>query len=125
MPLPTILQRLDELQDRLNRDPEFRLAARHWDGSLALDLGVRMLMFTLADGKVTRVEYTMEPIAEVRIGGPLEGWEKMLSELPPPFYTDIVPAVRFHNFSFHGDRATIFAYHPAIRRLIDVVREAQ
>jgi hypothetical protein len=42
--------------------------------------------------------------------------------VPPPFYQDVASAVLRHGFTLGGDVESFFAYHGALRRVIDVMR---
>ena len=111
--------------DAVNADPEFALAARYWNGSFRLGLGAEeAYIFRVRDGRIVDVNRhpTVFDDWDFEIAGPAEGWRQMLSPTPPPFYQDVASAVFRHGFTLGGDVATFFAYHAALRRLIDVLR---
>jgi len=113
------------LLDAINSDPEFQLAARYWNGSFRLGMGPdEAYVFRIRDGRV--VDVNRQPTTfdawDFEIGGPADGWKQLLSDVPPPFYQDVASAVLRHGFTLGGDVESFFAYHGALRRLIDVMR---
>ena len=52
-------------------------------------------------------------------------WEKLLAPTPQPFYQDVFGAALHHPVSLGGDFETLYAYYPAIRRVIELLREAR
>ncbi len=113
------------LRAALNADPEFRLAARLWTTRLVLRMGERRYLLEIRDGEVREVvdEVTIFDPWEIELAGPEEGWEKLLQLIPPPFYQDVFPAILHHGFTMGGDLESLFAYYPAVRRMLDVVRD--
>ena len=122
--LPAVLADPAGLTERLNNDPEFRIGARYWDCRLRLDLGSRSVGVVITGGSVAEVDLGPQGTWDVVITGPEEGWAKLFSPVPPPFYTDVFPAMKYHGFSITGDLASLVAYHPAMRRMMDTIRES-
>ncbi len=111
----------ERLAQRCRNDGEFGLAARYWDGSLVLDLDGELLEFRLADGRISGAESPAEgPLVTIR--APKDVWDRMLADVPPPLYNDIIPAARF-GLRIEGEMETFWQYYPAIRRLVDLLRE--
>jgi hypothetical protein len=110
---------------RLNDDPEFRLCARHWNGSVHLHVGEKLWVLRIAAGQVTELGSGEGPLAprDIEVSAPEEAWRTFLQAVPPPFYQDLVAASIHHEFAIGGDMETLFAYYPAIRRMFDVLRE--
>ena len=101
------------LLDAINSDPEFQLAARYWNGSFRLGMGPdEAYVFRIRDGRVVDVNRQPTPFDawDFEIGGPADGWRQLLS------------AVLRHGFTLGGDVESFFAYHGALRRVIDVMR---
>lgn len=116
------------LLQAVNADPEFRLAARFWNGSFKLSMGAEeAYVFRVRDGELAHVnrQPTVFDAWNFEIGGPSEGWTEMLSPMPRPFYQDVVSAVFRHGFKLGGDIESFMAYHAALRRVIAVLRRAQ
>jgi hypothetical protein len=112
-----------ELRDALNGDPEFRLAARYWNGALEFRIGTRRCVVNLAEGEVTEVgEEVRGPAAPVVISAPEEDWAKLLELAPRPFYQDFHAASAHHGFRLGGDVETLWAYYAAVRRSADILR---
>jgi hypothetical protein len=112
------------LQEALNGDPEFRLAARYWNSRIKLAVGEQPYFVTVVDGVVvdaTDVATGFDPYT-IEIGGPVETWEEILAEVPRPFYQDFWSAFFRHGFTLGGDLELLYAYYGAIRRMADILR---
>ena len=108
----------------VNRDPEFAVACRYFNGSLKLDMGDDPILLTFRDGKLARLsEATLFDSADVAIKGSVEGWQEFLQPTPKPFFHDMFAAVVREGFEWSGDLVTFFAYYGAFRRMFDVMRE--
>ena len=113
------------LLEAINSDPEFRLAARYWNGSFRLGMAPdEAYVFRIRDGRAVDVNRQPTPFDawDFEIGGPADGWKQLLSAVPPPFYQDVASAVLRQGFTLGGDVESFFAYHGALRRVIDVMR---
>jgi hypothetical protein len=116
-----------KLLDAINADPEFRLAARFWNGSFRLSMGAEeAYVFRVRDGQI--VDLNLRPTVfdawDFEIQGPKAGWTEILAKVPRPFYQDPASAVFRHGFTLGGDVESFFAYHAALRRVIAVLRDA-
>jgi hypothetical protein len=115
----------DDLQRALNQDPEFRLQARYWDGSLRFEFGDDIFWLRLKDGEVKSVETKGDAkpgIGDVVVSAPVSDWGEMLQPIPRPFYQDFYPALTHHSFKVEGDPDYIWPYYAAIRRSGQVLR---
>ncbi len=113
------------LLEAINADPEFTLAARFWNGSFRLGMGAEeAYVFRVRDGRVVHVNRQPTPFDawDFEVAGPADGWNEVLARVPKPFYQDVVPALFRHGFSLGGDLESFFAYHGALRRVLDVMR---
>ena len=112
------------LAERL-ADGELALAARFWDGALHFDVGGARTALHFAPGKPPRLE--LAPAApgprDVSISAVRGEWQRLLAALPAPFYQDVYGAALHHPVSIGGDVETLYAYYPAIRRVIELLRE--
>lgn len=106
------------IAERCAADGEFRLAARHWDGALSIGLGDERFQFQLANGQLT----AEAGAPDLTISAPESVWQHILSPVPPPFFNDIMPARAF-GLSLAGDLEMFAQYYPAIRRMVDIMRE--
>jgi hypothetical protein len=114
---------LSRLPDAANNDGEFQLAARLWDGEVVLVSGEDAVRLCIESGRVTdAAAAASDASAQIRIVGPPEGWEKMLQRVPPPFYQDLFGAA-WHGFQVNGAIEDVGPYYPALRRLIELLRE--
>lgn len=114
----------EELREALNADPEFQLSARYWNGRVKLDFGDRVYIMSVHDGVVESIEEepTMYDPADLSISASSEGWDKLLAEMPRPFYQDMYSASVHHDFEIEGDLEQFFAYHAALRRMTQIMR---
>jgi hypothetical protein len=113
-----------ELRELTNADDEFRLSARLWNGRVKVLFGDDAYVLVLHDGQIEEVvdapdEY--QPY-DILITGGDEDWEKLLAQVPEPFYQDLYSASVHHGMSFGGDLEQFFAYHAAIRRMTQIMR---
>ena len=114
------------LPERTNADPEFRLAARHWTATLRLDVGDDSHALEIEDGEVKRIA-AGDPSndADVFIGASVAEWEELLAEIPRPFYQDLTAAMIHHGIRLPHDQERYAAYYPAMRRLVQILRDAR
>jgi hypothetical protein len=114
------------LADRVNADGEFQLAARFWDATLRLDVGPESQRLRLEGGALREVS-PCAPDAEcdVFISAPAGEWERLLEPTPRPFYQDLLAAQAHHGIELNPDLLDFAAYYPALRRLVEILREAR
>jgi hypothetical protein len=109
----------------VNDDPEFRLAARFWNGSFRFGMGAEeAYVFRVRDGRLVDVNLapTVFDAWDFEVAGPADGWREVLAREPRPFYQDVASAILRHGFTLGGDVESFFAYHAALRRVLDVLR---
>lgn len=116
---------MQRFREVANEDPEFSIAARYWSSSLKLGMGDAGHLLTIQDGKITVIEPVpaQSDVGDIRISGPAEDWGKILEPVPPPFYQDIFAATVYHGLAYEGDLELMFAYYPALRRMVEIMRE--
>jgi len=116
----------DSVAQRLDSDGEFRLAARNWTATLRLDVGDQSHAIRLQDGRVESVSACPGASdCDVFITASRETWEQMLQAVPRPFYQDLLAAAAHHGVALNADLLDIAAYYPALRRLVEILREAR
>lgn len=115
-----------ELADWCAGDAEFGLLARYWTGSLQLRSGEETVWLRLSEGVPTAAS---GPVADgpaesrhLGVAAPTEVWSSLFEETPPPYLNDVMPAQAF-GLSFEGEPETLWQYYPALRRLIELVRQ--
>jgi hypothetical protein len=114
------------LAQRLNADGEFRLAARHWTATLRFDVADESHAIRREGGQVTGVTAcTATRACDVFITAPRDTWEQMLQPVPRPFYQDLLAAAAHHSLLLNTDWLDIAAYYPALRRLVEILRESR
>ena len=112
--------------DRANADGEFQLHARFWNARLALICGDETQRLTVSHGRMIATERETggaEP--DVTISAAAAEWDALLEAVPRPFYHDLQGAMAQHGFQMDGEARHTSAYYPAIRRLIDLLREVR
>ncbi len=117
----------DGLQDAVNADPEFRIAARFWNGAVRLEMGDSALLLRIEQGQIAEIATGAQAFAfltpvNVVIAAPSAEWQKFLEPVPKPFYVDLWGAATHHGFHVSGDMESLYAYYPAVRRLFDIMR---
>ena len=116
----------ESVAQQLNADGEFRLAARHWTATLRLDVVAdESHAIQLENGQVTGVTACAATRdCDVFITAPHHTWEQMLQPIPRPFYQDLLAAAVHHGVVLNSDWLDLAAYYPALRRLLEVLRES-
>jgi len=111
-------------------DGEFQLTSRYWTGALQFDLGPETVTLELRDGLLVDPP---DPSADdgiqsmrgaVVIQAPDDVWDRILAEIPPPQYNDIIAAQKF-GLRIRGDSETFWQYYPAIRRAVEILRDVR
>ncbi|HLY38719.1 MAG TPA: hypothetical protein VKU61_11835 [Candidatus Binatia bacterium] len=112
--------------EQANRDGEFRIAARLWNATLRLDVGERSVELAVSDGAIVSAApcgRTNRCVASV--SGAAEEWDELLARVPRPLHQDLFGGITLGRFQLEGDVEAFYAYYPAVRRLVDLVREAR
>ena len=114
------------LAARANADGEFRLQARFWNASIRVDTGDGVVRIAIGDGRIAAVEPWGGRIAsDLAISASTDAWAELLAPMPKPFYHDLAAAAVHHDVSFSGDVRHRCAYYPAVRRLVELMREVR
>lgn len=114
------------VQARSREDAEFRLHARFWNATVRFGIGQRKYKMRIKDGVVGTVErWPGGMAADLSISAPESDWDALLQPLPKPFYQDLHAASIHHGFEVGGDIGHYCAYYPAIRRLVEIMRETR
>ena len=113
------------LPARANADGEFALNARFWNATVKLRVGPASYRLDIRDGKLNGCGPWLGAIAgDLAIEADESEWNKLLEPMPKPFYQDLYAATIHHGFSVSGDTLNYCAYYPALRRLVELMREA-
>ncbi len=107
------------IRDAANADPEFQIAARHWDAVLRIDAGAEVHLLQVRAGEAVEADPGAAFAFDVRIAAPAATWDEMLAAVPRAFYHDLFAAAARHGVVLEGDTE---AYYPAIRRLLELMR---
>ena len=114
----------EQVRARANGDGEFRMHARFWNSKIRLKIGDRRYQMVVDSGEIVLIERFYRGTAcDLSIMAPQKDWQALLAPVPRPFYQDLYPATLHHGFDVAGDIGHYCAYYPAVRRLIEVMRE--
>ena len=114
----------ESIRTRANSDGEFQIHARFWNSIVRISISQQRYKLVIENGKIQAIEPWFATLAgNVFIDAPEEDWEQLLEESPKPFYQDLYPAAVHHGFEISGAVESYCAYYPAIRRLIEIMRE--
>ena len=114
------------VQETANADAEFRRHARFWNATIRLGIGSRKLKLRIENGAVVGIERWFGAIAvDLAIDASVDDWQELLATVPRPFYQDLYAAAIHHGFDVAGDAEDYCAYYPAVRRLIDIMRDVR
>jgi hypothetical protein len=114
----------DRLVSLVNSDPEFRLSARHWNGTVGLNLGSNTLLLTFKDGELVTAAPTDISLVAIRLTASEDDWSEFFKSKPKPFYQGMLPAVARQGFVLEGDVEMWTAYYGALSRVLTLVRQA-
>ena len=112
---------LDAIPDAANLDEEFRLAARFWDTTLALEAESESARLEIREGRIAAA--TPSGSAAVTVRGRDGDWRELLAPVPRPFYQDLWGAMTHHGMTLEGEVEGVWAYYPALRRLLELLRK--
>ncbi len=113
-----------KLLKSLESDGEFGVAARLWDGTVRLDLGAESTLLTIEQGRVRGAEtVAADASCDVFLTAPRDVWERMLEPVPAPFFHDLIGALQHHGLLLDLESLDLAAYYPALRRLVELMRE--
>ncbi|HBP15025.1 MAG TPA: hypothetical protein DD457_07460 [Gammaproteobacteria bacterium] len=114
------------VKTKANSDGEFGIHARMWDSTLRISIGDEKTRIDIEGGTIREIQdwYGGGP-TDLAISASQQDWDELLRSVPKPFYQDLYPASIHHGFEITGDRDNYCAYYPAIRRLIEILREVR
>ena len=116
----------ERLKGSANADGEFRLHARFWTGTLKIASGEQAIRIEVRDGTISAIEPWFASLAgDLSISATAKEWEALLARIPKPFYQDLYAATVHHGFTATGNRTHFCAYYPALRRLVELMRDVK
>ena len=119
--------KIGRLQDTMNHDPEFKLAARFLSEDILLEMEDSQCIFKIRDGVVTGIDpapHSRDPW-DFSLKASAESWEKLLRSPPPPFFTGFNAVMVRGNLQIAGNIEVAFAYFWALNRMLDLMRQLQ
>jgi hypothetical protein len=112
--------------ERANRDGEFGLLARFWNATIRVRIGTTSYRLDVKGGVLSGGEPWLGGIArDLSIEADEPEWNNLLASMPRPFYQDLYAATVHHGFAVSGSTLNYCAYYPALRRLIELMREVR
>jgi hypothetical protein len=114
----------DRLLTLVNSDPEFRVSARHWTGTVGLNLGSSTLLLAFKDGVLVGATLGAIASASIRMAASEQDWREFLKPVPKPFYQGMLPAVVRQGFVLDGDIEAWTVYYGALSRVLACMRQA-
>jgi len=112
----------EDLAGRCGADPEFRLAARYWNGGLTFIIDGSTASVRIVDGEPHAGPVDDGP-GVVTFTGEGALWDAMTASVPPRFYNDIAFAALL-GLTLGGDELAYWQYYPAIARAVELLRPA-
>ncbi len=115
------------IRERINNDPEFRVAGRYLSEDILFVAGDRQCIFRLRDGRVKEILLDPTPMDSwsFYIKAPEKSWEKFLQLFPPPFYQSFFTAAMREDFEFGGNLEVAYASYWVTQRITSLLRELQ
>ncbi len=119
--MPLSLPSADDWSKRCLNDGEFRLASRHWNGGVRLNIGDKTLELFLAEG--TKSATDENPSGMIEISGSGEVWEKVTAANPERFHNDVMANIaQGCGLQRHGDAIVFAQYYAAAMRAVELLR---
>ncbi len=116
------------LARRCAEDTMFLLAARHWTGGLRFGIGAAEEVVAVRDGRVVLPEGGdgdgSLPEPTITFSGPEDVWARLLAEVPPPMFNDLLPALG-RGLTMRSDPEELWQYYPAAQRAVELLRRAR
>ena len=111
----------EEWANRCLNDGEFRLASRHWDGGVRLNIGDETLELFLADGEQSTVD--KNPSGMIEVSGVAAVWEEVLRANPKRFHNDVMANISQRcGLKRQGDAVVFAQYYAAAMRAVELLR---
>ena len=111
------------VMEQANADGEFAVAARFWRTRLRLDLGPESVLLTVQDGAIHSIEpCARDGACDASVSADCESWTRLLEAAP--LWQDLFGAAGRGDFAIAAsDLEAFYAYYPAVRRLVDLLRQ--
>ena len=120
-------KRTENIRERINSDPEFRIAARYMSQDILLEADEKQCIFKVGDGVITDIVMNPSPMDpwDFFIKAPVRSWELFLQSVPPPFFHSVFGAAIRQDFKFGGNVEAMFAHYWATQRMLVIMRQLQ
>ena len=119
--------RVNQIRDYINSDPEFKLAAKYMSQDILLQVDEKQCILKIRDGVIKDILLNPSPMDQWSffIKAPEKSWELFLQPTPPPYFHSLFGATLREDFQFGGDVEAMFAHYWATLRLFAVIRQLQ
>jgi pimeloyl-ACP methyl ester carboxylesterase len=112
------------LATRCADDGEFQIAARHWKGGLAFEIGPQRIAIVLGDGAPRPADGGLDPIGAITLSAPMAVWDLLLAAKPPRFCNDIANLIGGGQIALAAEPVLYAQYYPAVMRAVELLRPA-
>lgn len=118
---------VENVQERINSDPEFRIAAKYMSQDILIAADDQQCIFKVRDGVITKIMVNPSPMEpwDFFIKAPEKSWELFLRLLPPPFFHSLFGATIREDFRFGGNVEAMFTHYWATQRMLTILRQFQ
>ena len=119
--MPLSLPSADDWSKRCLNDGEFRLASRHWNGGVRLNIGDKTLELFLSEGAKSTTN--KNPGGMIEITGSGRVWKKVIAANPERFHNDVMANIsQGCGLQRSGDAIVFAQYYAATMRAVELLR---
>jgi hypothetical protein len=119
--------KIEPLRQSINRDPEFKMAARYMSEDILLEVESARCIVRVRNGAVHEIKLGPSPGEAWSFGitASIGSWEQLLQPEPPPFFTGLNAAMIRGNLQITGNLELAFAYLWVMNRMLDIMRQPE
>lgn len=115
---------VDTAVSAVNDDAEFRRVSDAFDATIRIDFGEYACAMTVDDGAIRAVEHSPQFASwDVALRASTATWQKLLAEVPPPLYNDLLGAWLQAELTMEGDLQLAIQHLRPLKRLLAVFQE--
>ncbi|MFC7233506.1 hypothetical protein ACFQMM_22975 [Saliphagus sp. GCM10025308] len=110
--------------DWLANDAQFDRTSVHFDATVLFEFGDDGYVVELSDGEIDAVH--TEPMFvgwDFAVRAPVDTWENLLSESPPPFYNDLRSVWLQYDLEIEGDLKRAIQHWRPLKRMVTAFAE--
>lgn len=115
------------LQKAVNKDSEFSWIAKHMNCTFLWKIDEDLFLFKIHNGKINSINVpTWNDSWDFSIEGPRYAWLKLVEQMPPPLYNDLLGMVtKLEECELNGNRLLAMQNMRSLSRLFTIAREVQ